>query len=539
PPTIELQYTGSMIIAEGEPFQMELFVTDFDMVEIMPSVEATVSPSIEFDFVREGDWAMFSWTPGYDVAGAGQSTAFTVTFTATDEFSAQTVETLQLIVLNTNREPSIEPIEPVTVTEGKQLVIPVDASDPDGDPLMLHVEPMPATATTDGLVFTWKTTQADVGEHVLMFSVWDREVFLRPSREANMPMYASTEVFVTVIDTNYAPVLQAIGDVQLNPGDKLELFARATDPDGDAITFSDNSALFDIDPETGAISYTAVAGDAGTHLITITATDSKSASHSQTFYLSIIADTTPPVYVSMPIVTSTTTTSATIEWTTNEPSTSVVTYGLITGPRNQTASDPALVTNHRVTITGLNPGVTYGFGTRSADAAGNLSVERTGSFTTRQLPPPPLTFSATGPFVSNRGAQTATIEWETNRTATSVVQYGTVSATLNQTATGASGATHSVLLSGLTAQTTYYYRAVSVDAGGESIQSDVRSFTTKALVVAPVIISGPTVIARTHETVTLQWDTDRPATSIVQYGPTSAYGLRVERDLGDAVVSRH
>ncbi|MBU2561313.1 MAG: hypothetical protein KKD17_03370 [Nanoarchaeota archaeon] len=54
----------------------------------------------------------------------------------------------------------------------------------------------------------------------------------------------------------------------------------ATDPDNDTITFYDNTALFSIDPNTGEIIFTPAAGDAGTHSITITATDGKGCSNS-------------------------------------------------------------------------------------------------------------------------------------------------------------------------------------------------------------------------------------------------------------------
>ncbi|MBN1544619.1 hypothetical protein JW898_04105 [Candidatus Woesearchaeota archaeon] len=54
----------------------------------------------------------------------------------------------------------------------------------------------------------------------------------------------------------------------------------ATDPDNDTITFYDNTALFNIDPNTGEIIFTPDAGDSGTHSIIITASDGKGCSNS-------------------------------------------------------------------------------------------------------------------------------------------------------------------------------------------------------------------------------------------------------------------
>jgi hypothetical protein len=64
----------------------------------------------------------------------------------------------------------------------------------------------------------------------------------------------------------------------------------------------------------------------------------------------------------------------------------------------------------------------------------------------------------------------ATISWTTDEAATSQVDYGTTT-TLGSTATGATGTSHAVTLSGLTANTRYYYRVTSTDAAGNSASS--------------------------------------------------------------------
>jgi hypothetical protein len=62
-----------------------------------------------------------------------------------------------------------------------------------------------------------------------------------------------------------------------------------------------------------------------------------------------------------------------ITWTTNEPSTSQVEYGLTTGYGQQTPANATLVASHRETLTGLTVGATYHVRVQSADAAGNMS----------------------------------------------------------------------------------------------------------------------------------------------------------------------
>ena len=65
---------------------------------------------------------------------------------------------------------------------------------------------------------------------------------------------------------------------------------------------------------------------------------------------------------------------ATITWSTDEPSTSVVHYGTAP-PGGSTASSSALVTSHSVTLNGLAECTGYVFRVESADAAGNVAAD--------------------------------------------------------------------------------------------------------------------------------------------------------------------
>ena len=95
----------------------------------------------------------------------------------------------------------------------------------------------------------------------------------------------------------------------------------------------------------------------------------------------IVLDTTAPT-ISARTATSITTNSSTITWTTNEPATSRVDYGLTTSYGSTTTLDPALVTSHSVLLTGLAPNTTYNYRVRSIDAAGNERVSANSTFKT-------------------------------------------------------------------------------------------------------------------------------------------------------------
>ena len=91
-------------------------------------------------------------------------------------------------------------------------------------------------------------------------------------------------------------------------------------------------------------------------------------------------DTTPPVISSVTATPSST--SAVVTWTTNEPATSQVEYGLTTSYGSQTAKDTSLVMSHSVTITGLSISTLYHYRVKSDDAAGNPATSGDYTFTT-------------------------------------------------------------------------------------------------------------------------------------------------------------
>ena len=73
----------------------------------------------------------------------------------------------------------------------------------------------------------------------------------------------------------------------------------------------------------------------------------------------------------------------------------------------------------------------------------------------------------------------ATITWETDEPSDSLVKYGTESGNYTETAYNASGVIyHSIVLTGLTKNTTYYYVVNSTDTSNNSAQSVENSFKT-------------------------------------------------------------
>ncbi|MBP6964508.1 MAG: N-acetylmuramoyl-L-alanine amidase [Armatimonadetes bacterium] len=83
-------------------------------------------------------------------------------------------------------------------------------------------------------------------------------------------------------------------------------------------------------------------------------------------------DTTPPVISG--VSASAGAGNFTASWTTNEPATSQVEYGLTTSYGNLTTLDANLVTSHSMQVTGLARRTTYHYRVRSKDASGNEAI---------------------------------------------------------------------------------------------------------------------------------------------------------------------
>ncbi|HEU4331334.1 MAG TPA: PQQ-dependent sugar dehydrogenase [Lapillicoccus sp.] len=123
-----------------------------------------------------------------------------------------------------------------------------------------------------------------------------------------------------------------------------------------------------------------------------------------------------------------------------------------------------------------------------------------------------IVFDSSAPTISSRTATAitsggATITWTTSENATSQVDYGTTTSYGSTTTLDpALVASHSVVLSGLTANTTYNYRVRSRDAAGnERVSSNSTFRTAVADVVPPTVQSINRVGASPTNAASVSW----------------------------------
>lgn len=227
-------------------------------------------------------------------------------------------------------------------------------------------------------------------------------------------------------------------------------------------------------------------------------------------------DETPPVISGVAVTVTGST--ATVTWTTNENSTSMVDYGLTAGPPySLTEGHMVIVTAHSVTLTGLTDNTTYNYRVRSVDASSNESFTANATFATTD---------ATAPILSQIQAvsittTTATITWVTNENADSRVDFGLTDAFgLSQTSAVLT-LNHSLSLTGLTPNQEYVYRVTSKDATNNTAVSGNVTFRT-TIPAAPTI-SAIIVSAITQISARVTWTTSTATDSLVQYGTSLPY----------------
>jgi hypothetical protein len=115
----------------------------------------------------------------------------------------------------------------------------------------------------------------------------------------------------------------------------------------------------------------------------VDASGNLATSTEKTFTTLTPADVTPPVISA--IHSETTSTTATITWTTNEPSNSYLLYSLedlSTATTTLTANSSTLVTSHSLGVTGLTASTTYHFKVSSTDASNNSATSTQQTFIT-------------------------------------------------------------------------------------------------------------------------------------------------------------
>ncbi|MFA7603825.1 MAG: CARDB domain-containing protein, partial [Novosphingobium sp.] len=251
----------------------------------------------------------FRWTPTNEQAGVYELRLRATDVGDGDEPPLSTEILVPIQVFNQNRRPEVRAIENVSVARDAVIEIPVFASDPDGNPLVLGLmnespfRPVPSFITLvdhgDGTgVLRIAPGANDRGDHAIIVTALD------DGDGTGAPLASGYVFIVTVTSPNEAPVLGHIGNFVAVAGQKLSAIIDVRDMDEDALTYVvDGLSGATITPTTvygqALLEWTPTIAQIGAYDASVTVTDSGSglvapASASQAFRVVVRAANTAP-----------------------------------------------------------------------------------------------------------------------------------------------------------------------------------------------------------------------------------------------------
>ncbi len=170
----------------------------------------------------------------------------TVTVTVSDGDLTDTQD-FTVNVIDINVPPVLDSIDTIEVNEGDRITLNPTAHDPDGDALTYSYSGWMTSSS-------YTTTYQDAGVYTVTVTASDGI------------LTDTQDVTITVTNVNRAPILANISSMSVNEGETVTLSPVATDPDGDSLTLTYSGWMT-------ASTYTTTYQDAGTYIVTVTASD--------------------------------------------------------------------------------------------------------------------------------------------------------------------------------------------------------------------------------------------------------------------------
>ncbi|MEK6874281.1 MAG: S8 family serine peptidase [Nanoarchaeota archaeon] len=188
-----------------------------------------------------------------------------------------------------NHPPLMNVSGNLTVFEGGVVWIVVNASDPDGEALVilandsrLNHSPLNITILNYTIhEFFWTPSYDDAGSYTFRFSATDRE------------STAFQDVNIVVMNVNRAPLISGI-NVSVKEGENMRISLNISDPDNDTVILTVNDSRFTLNKTE--LVWTTKRGDAGIAFVKITATDSSAVSSAVVQVKVVLANHPPLIF---------------------------------------------------------------------------------------------------------------------------------------------------------------------------------------------------------------------------------------------------
>ncbi len=312
-----LKVIHMLSVEEGETLEIDL------MSYVFP---AHIEESIEFEILRgvgEIEDTKYVFSPDYDSSGVYEVELQASTSDQTD------TRVFSVRVLDKNRAPSIEiPNQSISTEESLDLDLMEFSVDPDGDTLSFSL--VSGVGGIQGSNYSFTASEVYVGENEVTISVSDGK-----------GGSDSSSFLITVFRSNEPPQLD-VPDQSINEGESLsiDLLEYSNDPDGDALSFE---LISGVGAVTGtSYEYTSNYESEGVYQITIGVVDTKGATSSDQFQLTVINENRKPSIPTDPIPANNETdvaTGSSLAWSCSDPDDDTLQYDVYFGK----TENPSLV----------------------------------------------------------------------------------------------------------------------------------------------------------------------------------------------------
>jgi PKD repeat protein len=256
-----LEPIGDFRINEDQSFEYQVVASDIDLGD-----ELSYYDDSDLFQINKKD-GLIAFEPSNNDVGS-----HTITIRVVDSEEAVDSETITFTILNVNDPPALGFIGNLQGIEDELFIMTITAEDVDLDDTLTFKDNSTVfdiNPKTGKISFT--PINSHVGVHAVNISVVD---------ENNAVDYEN--ILFTIINSNDPPLIETtkLPDssevLVIKTGELFTLDIIVDDEDpNESLTFSDDTDLFDINSETGEISFTPKAKDAGTHTVKITVTDSE------------------------------------------------------------------------------------------------------------------------------------------------------------------------------------------------------------------------------------------------------------------------
>ncbi|MCK4259667.1 MAG: tandem-95 repeat protein [Halanaerobiales bacterium] len=248
PPVLE--HIGTVTTNETQNLNFEVLGSDPDGDALIYTAEG--------DFAEQFDQSSrtFNWTPTYDDSGN-----YSLTIIVTDG-DLSVSENVTIEVKNVNRTPVMDYVGNKTLNETEQLTFSITASDPDGDNLIFTAQGQEIDRfDSETQVFDWQTGYFDAGVYSITFVADDGD------------LTATESIIITVNNVDRPPVLEVVGDKVVDEYSLLTFRLRATDEDGEEITYSgfNMPTAGELNSETGEFNWIPNIDDIGERVVSFKA----------------------------------------------------------------------------------------------------------------------------------------------------------------------------------------------------------------------------------------------------------------------------